>query len=119
MIKIPLATWIANAALGLTGLHGDVTRQAVIADRSRETLYDHAHRVHAAAADAHDGGPTRAALIIENQRPARENAQLRRWPEEAIEFPAIKRHQFAATAAAMGSSLNQVLVLLAPIPGQQ
>ena len=28
MLKIPLATWIANAAAGLTGPYGDVTRQA-------------------------------------------------------------------------------------------
>ncbi len=57
MIKIPFASWIANAAVGLTGLHGDVTRQAKLADCSRQTLYDHAHKVQAAVVDAHDGGP--------------------------------------------------------------
>ncbi len=40
MLKIPLATWIANAAVGLTGLYGDVTRQAGLADCSRQTIYD-------------------------------------------------------------------------------
>jgi hypothetical protein len=119
MLKIPLATWIANAAVGLTGLYGDVTRQASLADCSRQTIYDHAHKVQAAVLDAHDGGPTRAALIAENQRLARENVQLWRWLEETIEFPAIKRHEFVATATAMGLSLNQVLVLLALILGQQ
>ena len=68
MLKIPFATWIANAAVGLTGLYGDVTRQAEVADCSRQTIYDHAHKVQAAVVDAHDGGPTRAALIAENQR---------------------------------------------------
>jgi hypothetical protein len=119
MLKIPLATWIANAAVGLTGLYGDVTRQAGLADCSRQTIYDHAHKVQAAVVDAHDGGPTRAALIAENQRLARENAQLWEWLEETIEFPVIKQHEFVATAAAMGLSLNQVLVLLALIVGQQ
>src|SRR3954447_16906044 len=119
MLKIPLVTWIANAAVGLSGLHGDVTRQAGLADCSRQTIYDHAHKVQVAVVDAHDGGPTRAALIAENQRLARENAQLWRWLEETIEFPVIKQHEFAATAAAMGLSLNQILVLLALILGQK
>jgi hypothetical protein len=119
MPKIPLATWIANAAVGLTGLYGDVTRQAGLADCSRQTIYDHAHKVRAAVVDAHDGGPTRAALILENQRLARENAQLWRWLEETIEFPVIKQHEFVAIATAMGLSLNQVLALLALILGQR
>src|SRR3954470_9736637 len=119
MLKIPLVTWIANAAVGLSGLYGDVTRQARLADCSRQTIYDHAHKVQAAVVDARDGGPTRGALIPENQRLARENAQLWRWLEEAIEFPASKQHEFVAIAAAMGLSLNQVLALLSLILGQQ
>src|SRR4051794_539914 len=119
MLKIPLATWIANAAVGLTGLYGDVTRQAVLADCSRQTIYDHAHKVRAAVVDSRDGGPTRAALTVENQRLARDNAQLWEWLEETVEFPVAKQHQFVATAAAMGLSLNQVLALLALILGRQ
>jgi hypothetical protein len=55
MLKIPFATWIANAAAGLTGIYGDVTRRAEVADCSRQTIYDHAHKVQAAVADAHAG----------------------------------------------------------------
>jgi hypothetical protein len=119
MLKIPFVTWIANAAVGLTGNYGDVTLQAEVADCSRQTIYDHAHKVQAAVVDAHDGGPTRAALIAENQRLAQENAQLWDWLAQTVEFPVIKQHEFVATAAAMGLSLNQVLVLLALILGKQ
>ena len=39
MLKIPFVTWIANAAAALTGAYGDVSRQAEVADCSRQTLY--------------------------------------------------------------------------------
>jgi hypothetical protein len=119
MIKIPFVTWIANAAVGLTGLYGDVNRQAQLADCSRQTIYDHAHKVQAAVADAHDGGPTRATLIAQIHQLRLENAQLWDWLAQTIEFPAQKQHEFSVTAAAMGLSLNQILVLLALILGQQ
>ena len=48
MLKIPLATWIANAAACLDGSYGQVTRQAILADCSRQTVYDHAGKVRAA-----------------------------------------------------------------------
>src|SRR4051812_15609984 len=119
MLKIPFATWIANAAAGLTGIYGDVTRQAEVADCSRQTIYDHAHKVRSAVEDTHDGGPTRAALIERNQLLRRENAQLWDWLALTVEFPSSRRREFAVTATAMGLSLNQVLVLLALILGTQ
>ena len=119
MLKIPFATWIANAAAGLTGIYGDVTRQAEVADCSRQTIYDHAQKVQAAVEDAHDGGPTRAELIEQNQHLRQENAQLWDWLAQTIEFPPSKQREFSVTATAMGLSLNQVLVLLALILGKQ
>jgi hypothetical protein len=119
MPKIPIVNWIANAAAALTGTYGDVTTQAEVADCSRQTVYDHAHKVQAALLDAHDGGPTRAELIAENQRLAQENAQLWDWLAQTVEFPVAKQHEFVVTATAMGLSLNQALVLLALILGIQ
>jgi hypothetical protein len=119
MLKIPFVTWIANAAAALTGSYGDVSLQAQVADCSRQTVYDHAHKVRAAVEDRHDGGPTRANLIAENQGLAQENVQLWSWLEETIDFPPHKQREFSVTATAMGLSLNQVLVLLGILLGKK
>jgi hypothetical protein len=119
MLKIPFVTWIANAAVGLTGLYGDVTRQAEAADCSRQTVYGHARKVRAAVEAEHQGGPTRAELLARNQLLRRENAQLWDWLALTIEFPKAKQEEFAVTAAAMGLSLTQVLVLLVLLLGKQ
>src|SRR3982750_1065044 len=110
MLKIPFVTWIANAAAALTGAYGDVTRQAEVADCSRQTIYDHAQKVQAAVVDAHDGGPTRAELLAQNQQLRQENAQLWDWLAQTIEFPPSKQREFSVTAPAMGVRLNQALV---------
>jgi hypothetical protein len=119
MLKIPFVTWIANAAAALTGAYGDVIRQAEVADCSRQTIYDHAHKVQAAVEDAHHGGPTRAELIERNQHLDQENAQLWDWLAQSIDFPPSQQREFSVTATAMGLSLNQVLVLLALLLGKQ
>src|SRR4051794_8428104 len=119
MLKIPVVRWIANAAARLTGVYGDVTQQAQVAECSRQTVYDHARKVQAAVEAEHDGGPTRTELIQDNQRLRHENAQLWAWLAQTIEFPHAKQQEFTVTAIAMGLSLNQVLVLLALLLGQQ
>ena len=119
MLKIPFPTWIANAAAGLTGIYGDITRRAEVADCSRQTIYDHAQKVQAAVEGAHDAGPTRAEWIERDRRLGQENAQLWDWLAGTIDFPPSKQREFSVTAAAMGLSLNQVLVLLALILGKQ
>jgi hypothetical protein len=118
MLKIPIATWIANAAACLKGTYGHVTHQADRVDCSRQTVYDHASKVQAAVVAEHQGGPTRAELVEQNQHLRQENAQLWDWLAQTIEFPTVKQREFAITAAAMGLSLNQVLVLLTLILGK-
>jgi hypothetical protein len=117
MLKISIATWIANAAACVSGVSGDVTHQAQAADCSRQTVSDHAHKVQAAVAAEHSGGPTRAELIQENQHLRQENARLWDWLAQTVEFPLAKQQEFTVTATAMGLSLNQVLVLLALVMG--
>jgi hypothetical protein len=119
MLKVPIATWIANAAACLNGSYGQVTQQASFAVCSRQTVYDHAGKVRAAVEAEHQAGPARAELVEQNHHLRRENDQLWDWLAQTIEFPKAKQEQFAITAAAMGLSLNQVLVLLALLLGRQ
>ncbi len=73
MLKISLATWIANAAACLRGPHGAVTAQAQNAGCSRQTTYDHAQIVRAAVEAEHAGGPTRRQLLDQLQALRHEN----------------------------------------------
>jgi hypothetical protein len=92
---------------------------AEAADCSRQTVYDHAAKVQAAVEGEHQGGPTRAELIQENEDLRQENARLWDWLAQTVEFPPSKQQEFTVTAVAMGLSLNQVLTLLALILGAQ
>src|SRR4051794_37199825 len=107
MLKLPLLTWIGNAAAALCGKHGDVTAQAEQAGCSRQTVYDHASKVHQALEDAHRPGPSREQLLRQAAELQEENRQLWAWLEEALDIPADKQRQFAVTACAMGLSLAQ------------
>jgi hypothetical protein len=113
MFKLPLLSWIGNAAAVLCGNHGDVTKAAADAGCSRQTAYDHAHKVERAVADARLPGPCRERLLQENAALRKENQELWDAYLASIDFPQPKQQQFATTACAMGLSLSQALVLLA------
>jgi hypothetical protein len=117
MCKIPLTRWIANAAARFSGDHGAVTQQAQEIPCSRQSVYDHAAKVHAAVAAEHSDGPSRQQLVQENQALREENAQLWNWLALTIEFPAVKQQEFSAVALGMGLSLTQIAVLLALLLG--
>jgi hypothetical protein len=108
-------TWVGNAAASLFGRHGAVTAQAHQAGCSRQTVYDHATKVQAVVADAQLPGPCRDQLLQEVRRLRDENRQLWQALENTFDCPKAKRRQFAVTAAAMGLSLQQTLVLLAAL----
>ena len=58
MARLPIGSWIGNAAAVLTGAWGAVPHQAKDAGGSRQTAYDHAEKVEAAVRDAAGGGPS-------------------------------------------------------------
>ena len=57
MFKLPLLSWVGNAAAVLLGCHGDVSAQARRAGCSRQTVYDHAERVQGSIRHLSDAQP--------------------------------------------------------------
>jgi hypothetical protein len=107
MFKLPVRTWILNAAAVLSGRHGAVTRQAEQAGCSRQTIYQHAHKVEQRLA----AEPAADLATEDRPRPGAAAA-----PEPAagprILLDKGKLKELATTAFAMGLSLRQVEDLL-------
>jgi hypothetical protein len=111
MFKLPVRTWILNAAAVFSGQHGDVTRQAEQAECSRETVYQHARKVESRLADESDADVV-AELRDENQRLRQEIAGLKRGAEGLVRCDKATQRRLATTAFAIGVSLRQVEDLL-------
>ncbi len=107
MFKLPVRTWILNAAAVFSGRHGAVTRQAEHAGCSRQTVYQHAQKLERrlAAEPAADRpveprpGPATAAAPPPPAGPC-------------ILLDKDKLKELATTAFAMGLSLRQIEDLL-------
>jgi hypothetical protein len=107
MFKLPVRTWILNAAAVFSGRHGAVTRQADPAGCSRQTVYQHAQKLEQRLGDEPAGDPP----TEDRSRPGAVAA-----PEPAagprILLDKGKLKELAATAFAMGLSLRQIEDLL-------
>lgn len=112
MRTIPLIGWIANAAARLTGTRGAVTLRAQESGCCRQSVYTHARKVKSAVEAEHDGGPTRAELIGENEALRQEIIPLWEWLFQTVDFGLAKQQEFSVTAMAMGLSHSQIRVLL-------
>ncbi len=112
MARLPIVSWIGNAAAVLTGGWGAISRQAEDAGCSRQTTYDHAEKVEAAVRDAAGGGPSREQLQQQLRKQAERIAALEKRLDDATEFPEQEQQRFAATATAMGLSYGQARELL-------
>jgi hypothetical protein len=91
MCTIPLVSWIANAAAGLTGSRGAVTARAPETGCCRQSVYDHAQKVKSALEAERDSGPTRAELTRDNEVLRQESIQLWDWLDQTIDFGLTKR----------------------------
>jgi hypothetical protein len=112
MFKLPIRTWVCNAAAVFSGPHGAVTQQAHQAGCSRETVYEHARKVEQRLGDAPTDPAALAELRAENQQLRRMIADSQRDGEQAIRFGKAEQRRFATVAFAMGVSLRQIEDLL-------
>jgi hypothetical protein len=108
MFKLPIRTWVCNAAAVFSGQHGAVTHQADEAGCSRETVYEHAQKVERRLADSATEPAARAELRAENQRLKEVIAALTRAADDWIRLDKAKQQELATTAFAMGLSLRQI-----------
>jgi hypothetical protein len=107
MLKLPIRTWILNAAAVFSGRHGAVTRQAEQAGCSRPTVYQHAQKLEQRLGDESAAGPPA------EQRPRPEVAAApgpAAGPRVLLDKDKLK--ELATTAFAMGLSLRQIEDLL-------
>jgi hypothetical protein len=110
MFKLPVRTWILNAAAVFSGRHGAVTGQADQAGCSRQTVYQHAHKLERRLAEPDPEAVDR--LRAENQRLHRAIAALQQAAAARPRIDKDTRRRLATTAFAMGLSLRQIEDLL-------
>ena len=83
MFKLPIRTWVRNAAAVFSAQHGAVAQQAREAGCSRETVYVHARKVEQHLDAALNNDAAWAELHAENLRLQHEVNALRRDAELA------------------------------------
>ena len=104
MLKLPVRTWILNAAAVFSEQHGAVTRQAEQAGCNRQTVYQHAQKLE-------------QRLAAEPPTEDQPHPEAGAAPEPSPAGPCIlldknKQKELATTAFAMGMSLRQIEDLL-------
>ncbi len=110
MFNLPVRTWILNAAAVFSRQHGAVTQQAEQAGCSRETVYQHAHKLEQRLSEP--AADVVAQLPAENQRLREAIATLQQTADARILIDKDKQKELATTTFAMGLSLRQIEDLL-------
>ena len=107
MFKLPVRTWILNAAAVFSGQHGAVSRQAEQSGCSRQTVYQRAQKLEQRLSDEP------AAESPVDDRPGLEAVAVPEPPAgPGILLDKDKLKELATTAFAMGVSLRQIEGLL-------
>jgi hypothetical protein len=109
MLILCFLTWIRNAAAALTGSYGTVTQQAQQAHCSRQTVYQHAHKVQQALVQAHQPCARCQQLLDDNRQLRQQLQDCQRRLDHVIDLGPTRQGQMAVLLAALGVSLNQML----------
>ena len=109
MLILCLLTWIRNAAAALTGSYGAVAQQAQQAHCSRQTVYQHAHKVQQALVQAHQPCARCQQLLDDNRQLQKQLQHCQRQLDSVIDLGPTRQGQLAVLLAALGVSLNQML----------
>src|SRR3954466_5428668 len=100
MIKLPLRTWIRNAASVFSGRHGSVTEQAEQSQCSRQTVYQHARKLEQRLSQGSEPDTLIAQLRLENQRLRLLIAEQLHHAEERVLLDRATLQRFATIAFA-------------------
>ena len=120
MFKLPVRTWVRNAAAVFSGQYGSVTVQAQDSQCSRETVYVHARKVEERLAEVSSDKSRLAEQEAEIQQLQRKVAELEALAQQPVVLDPVKQRKFATVASALGLSLRQtedLFQILLP-PGQ-
>jgi hypothetical protein len=109
---LSIPRWLANAAAVWCGRRGAATQQAQEAGCSRQTLYNHSHRLAAACVDGIPDPARLERLESENTELRQEVERLRAVERTAVAIGEEELRRFAVTAEASGVSLRQSKELL-------
>src|SRR3954454_16474537 len=107
MLKLPIRTWINNAAAVFSGQHGAVTGQAEQAQCSRETVYQHARKVEERLEQVSRDQARIAGQDAQIERLVQQVAELEAEAQRATILDSLKQRRLATTACAMGLSTRQ------------
>jgi hypothetical protein len=113
MLKLPIRTWVRNAASVFSGRHGSVTQQADQSQCSRQTVYQHARKLQQRLSETPQPDALIARLRLENQQLRRTIAEQLHHAQERVLFDKAMLRRFATVAFAIGLSLRQIEGLLA------
>jgi hypothetical protein len=109
MFKLPIPSWIRNAATVFSGRRGAVSEQAEAEGCSRQTVYDHAAKVEERLA-GRDGEIADLRAEIAGLKTERNEHRKRLEQSTVIDNKVLQR--FAIVGQAMGISLRQCEELL-------
>ncbi len=113
MIKLPIRTWVRNAAAVFSGRHGAVAQQADQSQCSRQTVYQHARKLEQRLSDRPQPDAGIARLHLENQQLRLTIAEQLHHAEGRVLLDRATLQRFATIAFAAGLSLRQIEELLA------